>query len=137
MWFCYHKYWWGFEIGRLIIVFLAHYQSSFELYSQGFSFDLQITHNTTLLFDLDLYDGLHVSSLLLHVKVDVDTMGYGICSSRSMSPIPESWNYYTVRLICYCSWSFVYEGLLQIIFTYSWWSHFISWFKLLTWNYSL
>ena len=47
-------------------------------------------HNTTLLFDLDLYDGLHVSSLLLHVKVEVDTMGYGICSSRSMSPIPES-----------------------------------------------
>ena len=47
-------------------------------------------HNTTLLFDLDLYDGLHVSSLLLHVKVEVDTMGYGICSSHSMSPIPES-----------------------------------------------
>ena len=74
----------------MIIVFLAPYQSSFELYFQGFLFNLRITHNTTLLFDLDLYDGLHVSSLLLHVKVEVDTMGYGICSSRSMSPINES-----------------------------------------------
>ena len=36
-----------------------------------------------------------MSSFQLHVKVEVDTMGYGICISRSMSPIPESWNYYT------------------------------------------
>ena len=120
-----------------LLYFLAPYQSLFELYSQGFSFNLWITHNTTLLFGLDFYDGLHMSSLLLHVKVEVDIMGYGICSSRSMSPIPEGWNYYTVRLICYCSWSFVYEGLLQIIFTYSWWSHFIHWFNLLMWDYSL
>ena len=35
-------------------------------------------HNTTLLFDLDLYDGLHMSSLLLHVNVEVNTIGYGI-----------------------------------------------------------
>ena len=38
---------------------------------------------------LDFYDGFHMSSLLLHAKVEVDTVGYGICSSRSMSPIPE------------------------------------------------
>ena len=110
---------------------LAFYQSSFELYFQGFLFNIRITYNPTLLFGLDFYDGFHMSSLLLHVKVEVDTMGYGICISRSMSPIPKGWNYYTVRLICYCSWSFVYEGILQIIFIYSWWSHFILSFKLL------
>ena len=49
--------------------------------SKDFCSNLRITHNTTLLFDLDLYDGLHMSSLLLHVKVDVNTIGYGIYSS--------------------------------------------------------
>ena len=38
-------------------------------------------HNTTLLFHLDLYNGPHISSLLLHVKVEINTMGYGICFS--------------------------------------------------------
>ena len=60
---------------------MAPYQSSFELYFQGFLFNPRITYNTTLLFDFDLYDGLHTSSLLLHVKVEVNTMGYGICFS--------------------------------------------------------
>ena len=65
----------------MIIIFLAPFQSSSELYFQGFCSNLRITHNTTLLFDLDLYDGLHMLSLLLHVKVEVTTMGYGICFS--------------------------------------------------------
>ena len=60
----------------------------------------RLTLSTTLLFDLDFYNGLHMSSLLLHVEVEVDTMGYGICISHSMSPIPEGWNYYTVRCGC-------------------------------------
>ena len=60
----------------------------------------RLTHNTTLLFDLDFYNGPHMSSLLLHVEVEVDTMGYGICISHSMSLIPEGWNYYTVRCGC-------------------------------------
>jgi len=60
----------------------------------------RLTHNTTLLFDLDFYNGSHMSSLLLHVEVEVDTMGYGICILHSMSLIPEGWNYYTVRCGC-------------------------------------
>ena len=38
-------------------------------------------HNTTLLFHLHLYNGPHMASLLLHVEVEVNTMGYGICFS--------------------------------------------------------
>ena len=65
----------------MIIILLASDQSSFELYFQGFLFNLGITHNTTLLFHLDLYDGPPMSSLLLHVKVKDNAMGYGICFS--------------------------------------------------------
>ena len=49
------------------------------IFLKGFSFNLRITHNTTSLFHLDLYDWLYMSSLLLHVKVEVNAMGYGIC----------------------------------------------------------
>ena len=65
----------------IILFFLASYQSSYELYLQGFWFNLRIMYNTTLLFHLHLYNGPHMSSLLLHVKVEVNTMGYGICFS--------------------------------------------------------
>ena len=65
----------------MIIILLASDQSSFELYFQGFLFNLGITHNTTLLFHLDLYDGPHMLFLLLHVKVKDNAMGYGICFS--------------------------------------------------------
>ena len=53
-------------------------------------------HNTTLLFHLHLYNGPHMSSLLLHVKVEVNTMGYGICFSyfkRREQPYNEEVTY--------------------------------------------
>ena len=74
--------------GRLLYC-LVTYQSSRELYLQGLSFNLQIMHNPTLLFDLDLHDRLHTSPILLHVKVGVDTMGHAICISRGMSTISQ------------------------------------------------
>ena len=60
----------------------------------------RLTHSTTLLFDLDFYNGPHMSYLLLYEEVEVDIMGYGMCISHSMSLISEGWNYYIVRCGC-------------------------------------
>ena len=49
-------------------------------------------HNTTSLFDLDLYNGPHMSSLLLHVKVEVNAMGYGICFSYFLKRRKQPYN---------------------------------------------
>ena len=47
---------------------LVPYRSLFELYFQSVPFTLRSMHDPTLLCDLDLYDKLHMSILLLHVK---------------------------------------------------------------------
>ena len=47
---------------------LVPYRSLFELYFQSFSFTLLIIRDPILLFDLGLYDKLHMLILLLHVK---------------------------------------------------------------------
>ena len=62
-----------------------------------------------------------MSSLLLHVEVEVDTMGYGICISHSMSPIPER-----LKLLYSKMWMHFIQkakdGCLDVIESYIFWN---------------